>query len=147
MPADGHRALDLLRRARQPGLDDTALVEAIGAICDEFEAYGWRRVQAALRQQGIVANHKRIRRLMREHGLQPRLRRRFVADDRQRPRPADLPRPCQGASPLDGPNQLWVADLTYVAIATGFVYVAVILDAWSRRVDRLRDRPHASTPG
>jgi hypothetical protein len=46
-------------------LDDDALLAAITAICDAFEAYGWRRVRAALRQQGVVANHKRIRRLMR----------------------------------------------------------------------------------
>ena len=59
-------------------LDDTALVEAICAICDEFEAYGWRRVQVALRLQGMVANHKKIKRLMREHDLQPRTRRRFT---------------------------------------------------------------------
>ena len=62
----------------QAHFDDTALVQAIAGICDAFEAYGWRRVRAALRQQGIVVNHKRIRRLMREHGLQPKLRRRFV---------------------------------------------------------------------
>ncbi len=49
------------------------------AIKDEFEAYGWRRMQAALRQQGWVVNHKKIKRLMREHGLNPTLRRRFVA--------------------------------------------------------------------
>ena len=59
--------------------DDTAIVEAIGAICDEFEYYGWRRVRAALRQQGMVVNHKKIKRLMREYDLQPRLRRRYVA--------------------------------------------------------------------
>lgn len=59
--------------------DDTALVEAMHAIQDEFEAYGWRRLQAALRQQGWVVNHKKIKRLMQEHGLHPPLRRRFVA--------------------------------------------------------------------
>jgi transposase InsO family protein len=59
--------------------DDTAIVEAIAAICDEFESYGYRRVSAALRQAGMVVNHKKIRRLMREHDLQPRMRRRFVA--------------------------------------------------------------------
>ena len=59
--------------------DDTAIVKAIGVICDEFEHYGWRRVRAALRQQGIVVNHKKIRRLMREHDLQPRLRRRHAS--------------------------------------------------------------------
>ena len=53
--------------------DDTAIVETIAAICDEFECYGWRRVRAALRQQGMVVNHKKIRRLMREYGLQPKL--------------------------------------------------------------------------
>ena len=52
--------------------DDTAIVEAIAAICDEFERYGYRRVRAALRHQGMVVNHKKISRLMREHDLQPR---------------------------------------------------------------------------
>jgi putative transposase len=55
-------------------LDDTAIVEALSAIRDEFEHYGWRRVQAALRQQGFVVNHKKVKRLMREHDLQPRMR-------------------------------------------------------------------------
>jgi putative transposase len=50
-------------------VDDSALVEAIAAICDAVEAYGWWRVRAALRQRGVVANHKKIRRLMREHDL------------------------------------------------------------------------------
>jgi transposase InsO family protein len=63
----------------QKRADDIAIVEAMFAICDEFESYGYRRVGAALRQQGVVVNHKKIRRLMREHGLQPKARRRFVA--------------------------------------------------------------------
>jgi len=113
--------------------DDTALIAAITAICDEFEAYGWRRVRAALRQQGMIANHKRIRRLMREHGLQPKIRHRFVAttnSDHDGPIFPDL---AKNMAP-NGRDQLWVADLTYVAIPNGFAYVAVILDAWSRRV-------------
>jgi len=114
-------------------LDDTAIVEAIGAICDEFEHYGWRRVRAALRHQGMVVNHKKIKRLMREYDLQPRLRRRYVATtDSDHDEPI-FPNLAADMAP-DGPNQLWVADITYVAIATGFVYLAAILDAWSRRV-------------
>ena len=112
--------------------DDTAIVEAIAAICDEFEFYGWRRVRAELRHRGMIVNHKKIRRLMREHDLQPRRRRRYVAttdSDHDQPiypnRTKDLT--------IDGPNQLWVADITYVAVVEGFAYVAVILDAWSRR--------------
>ena len=113
--------------------DDTAIVEAIGAICDEFEHYGWRRVRAALRQQGMVVNHKKIKRLMREHDLQPRMRRRYVATtDSDHDEPIFL-NPAKDMI-VDGPDQLWVADITYVAILTSFVYVAVILDAWSRRV-------------
>lgn len=60
-------------------VDDTSIVEAMFAICDEFEFYGYRRVGAALRQQGLVINHKKIRRLMRQHDLHPKIRRRFVA--------------------------------------------------------------------
>ena len=50
----------------------------ISAICDEFECYGYRRVGAALRHQGVVVNSKKLRRLMREHDLQPKQRRRYV---------------------------------------------------------------------
>ena len=118
--------------AERAAADDTAIVEAIAAVCDEFEFYGWRRVRAELQHRGLIVNHKKIRRLMREHDLQPRRRRRYVAttdSDHDHPiypnRAKDLT--------IDGPNQLWVADITYVAIREGFAYVAVILDAWSRR--------------
>ena len=113
--------------------DDAEIVAAITAICNEFEAYGYRRVGAELRHQGIAVNSKKVRRLMREHDLQPKRRRRFVAttdSGHKGPIFPDLARD----RIVDGPNQLWVADITYIAIATGFVYLAAILDAWSRRV-------------
>ena len=113
--------------------DEAEIVARIEAICEEFEAYGYRRVGAALRHQGIIVNSKKVRRLMREHNLQPRRRKRFVAttdSDHDGPIFPNLAKDVTA----DGPNQLWVADITYVAIAVGFVYVAVILDAWSRRV-------------
>lgn len=113
--------------------DDTAIVEAIAAICEEFEHYGWRRVRAALRHQGMIVNHKKIRRLMREHDLQPKMRRRFKATtDSDHDEPI-FPNLAKDMAP-DGPNRLWVSDITFVAITTGFVYLAVIIDAWSRRV-------------
>jgi hypothetical protein len=49
--------------------DDTAIVEAIAAICDEFEFYGWRRVRAELRHRGMIVNHKKVRRLMQKSVL------------------------------------------------------------------------------
>ena len=109
------------------------ILARIGAICDDFECYGYRRVGAALRHQGIVVNSKKLRRLMRDHGLQPKQRRRYVAttnSDHGGPIFLDL---AKGIVP-DRPNQLWVADLTYVAIPGGFVYLAAVLDAWSRKV-------------
>jgi len=114
-------------------LDDAEIVNRMQAICDEFEAYGYRRVGAALRHHGVIVNHKKIRRLMREHDLQPKRRRRYVAttdSDHDSPIFPNLARD----KVVDGVNQLWVADLTYIAITGGFVYLAAILDAWSRRV-------------
>jgi putative transposase len=113
--------------------DDTELVAAIIAICDEFETYGYRRVGAELRHRGIVINSKKVRRLMREHDLQPKRRRRFVATTDSNHDGLIFPDLARNRVP-DGPNQVWVADITYIAIAVGFVYMAAILDAWSRRV-------------
>jgi putative transposase len=113
--------------------DDAAIVATMIAICDEFEAYGYRRVGAELRHRGMVINSKKVRRLMREHGLQPKRRRRYVATTDSNHESPIFPDLARGRV-VDGPNQVWVADITYIAIAVGFVYMAAILDAWSRRV-------------
>jgi putative transposase len=113
--------------------NDAEIVATMIAICEEFEVYGYRRVGAELRHRDMIVNSKKVRRLMREHDLQPKRRRRFIAttdSGHDNPIFPDLARD----RVVDGPNQLWVADITYIAIAAGFVYLAVILDAWSRRV-------------
>jgi len=104
-------------------VSDTELVETMAEIAETFEAYGYRRMRAALRHRGLVVNHKKIRRLMREHDLQPKARRRFVATTHSDHDLPIFPNLANGMT-IDGPNQLWVADLTYVAILAGFVYVA-----------------------
>lgn len=112
---------------------DEEIVAEICAITDEFEGYGYRRVDAELRHRGFVVNAKKVRRLMKAHGLNPRRRRRFVrTTDSDHDGPIH-PFVAKGFE-VHGPDQLWVADLTYVAIGAGFVYVALIMDAWSRRV-------------
>ena len=114
-------------------LDAGEVLARIELICDEFECYGYRRVGAALRHQGVVVNSKKLRRLMRENDLQPKRRRRYVVttdSDHAGPLFPDL---AKTVIP-DRPNQLWVADLTYVSIPGGFIYLAAILDAWSRKV-------------
>ena len=70
---------------------------------------------------------------MRKHGLSPKQRRRYVATTDSDHDEPTFPNLAADMAP-DGANQLWVADITYVAIAAGFVYLAAILDAWSRRV-------------
>ena len=92
--------------------DNTAIVEAISAICDEFEHYGWRRVRAALQQQGMVVNHKKIKRLMREHDLQPRMRRRYVATTDSNHSDPIFPNLAKDMT-IDGPNQLWVPEVRH----------------------------------
>jgi putative transposase len=113
--------------------DETALVERMHAIQSEFPAYGYRRITAQLQAESVLVNRKRVARLMRLHGMQVHPRRRHVAttdSDHDNPTFSNL---AKDMAP-NGPDQLWVADLTYIAIATGFIYLAVILDAWSRRV-------------
>ena len=114
-------------------VDDTEIVARIRAICEEFETYGYRRVGAALRHQGVVVNGKKVRRLMREHGLQPRARKRFVVTTNSAHHLPVFPNLARDVVP-EGPNELWTGDITYVAVAARFVYVALVLDAWSRRV-------------
>jgi putative transposase len=118
--------------ASQP-IEEARLVERIKEICAEWPCYGYRRVTAELGATGHLVNHKKVMRLMQEHGLTVRPRRRFVATTDSDHDGPIFPNLAKEVVPV-GPNQLWVADITYIAIAVGFVYLAAILDAWSRRV-------------
>jgi putative transposase len=120
----------------EPGvqpIDEAWLVEQIKAVCAEWPAYGYRRVTAELHEEGCVINHKKVMRLMRENDLTVRPRRRFAATTDSDHDGPIFPNLAKDVVPTTL-NQLWVADITYIAIATGFVYLAAILDAWSRRV-------------
>ena len=103
------------------------------AICDAFKFYGYRRVGDALRQQGSVANHKKFRRLMREHDPCPKIRRRFVATTDSNQDGPIFPNLARDIVPT-GPDQISVSDITFVALPDRFIYVAVVRDAgrgWS----------------
>jgi helix-turn-helix protein len=93
--------------ARDAGASDVAVVAEMKAICDEFEAYGYRRVAAELRHRGMVVNAKKVRRLMREHALNPKRRRRFVATTDSNHNYPVFPDLANNMAPV-GPNQLWV---------------------------------------
>jgi putative transposase len=112
---------------------EAQIVGRIKEICAEWPCYGYRRVTAELQTTGHLVNHKKVMRLMREHGLSVRPRKRFVATTDSDHDGPIFPNLAKDMVPR-GPNELWVADITYIAIAAGFVYLAAILDAWSRRV-------------
>ena len=111
---------------------ETALRAAIEEIALEFPGYGYRRVTHALQRDGWDVNHKRVLRVMREESLLCQLQRRFVVTTVSGHALRTYPNLAAGLSPR-GPDQLWVADLTYIRLPTSFVYLAAILDAWSRR--------------
>ena len=96
-------------------------------------AYGYRRVTHELRRRGLVVNHKRVARVMREHALTPRRIRSWLATTNSDHKQPIYPNLRSSMTP-EGPDELWVADLTYIRLNTGFVFLAVVLDEWSRRV-------------
>ena len=112
---------------------DEGLRAAIAAIRAEFPAYGYRRMTHELRRRGTVVNHKRVARVMRAAGVAAYPRRRFVATTDSGHDEPIYPNLLRDVRPI-GPNQVWVADLTYLRLEREFAFLAVILDAWSRRV-------------
>jgi transposase InsO family protein len=102
-------------------------------IAVESPAYGYRRITAELRHRGFAVNRKRVLRMMREDNLLCVRPRAFVATTDSRHNLPVYPNLAGQMEPT-AINQLWVADITYIRLRTEFVYLAVVLDAFSRRV-------------
>lgn len=119
--------------AKALNLSDSQLVAIIEDIQDELPCYGYRRVTHELQRRGHLVNHKRVARVMRANGLGIKPRKRYVRttdSDHDSPIYPNLYRNVIPARP----DRVWVADFTYIRIAVGFCYLAVILDACSRKV-------------
>jgi transposase InsO family protein len=112
---------------------DMDLRDAIQRIALEFPCYGWRRVTRELPRRGWRVNHKRVRRIMREDNLLCVRKRKFVVTTDSNHTHKVYPNLAREMV-ANGIDQLWVADITYIRLQTEFVYLAVILDAFSRRV-------------
>jgi putative transposase len=129
--------------AQRRHLGDEALLVHIGAVYAENRgAYGWPRIWRQLRRQGIRVGKLRVQRLMQQHGIQARGKRRFrvsTTDSRH-----DLP---IAPNRLDrnfsvaAPNQAWVGDITYIATEEGWLFLAVVIDLFSRKVVGWSMRP------
>ena len=112
---------------------DMELRDAIHRIALEWPSYGRPRITAELRRHGWTVNHKRVRRLLREDNLLCLRKRKFVVTTDSNHGRKVYPN-LAGKMTLTGVDQLWVADITYVRLQEEFVFLAVILDAYSRRV-------------
>jgi transposase InsO family protein len=111
---------------------EVELRDAIEQIILDFPGYGYRRVTHALKRIGWTVNHKRVLRIMREESLLCHLKRHFVhTTDSKHPYPV-YPNLIKGMT-IAAPDAVWVADLTYIRLPSTFVYLAAILDAYSRK--------------
>jgi putative transposase len=116
--------------AVDPDLD---LRDEIQRIALESPSYGWPRITAELERRGWEANHKRVYRIMREDNLLCLRKRKFVVTTNSNHSYPVYPNLAREMT-LTAIDQLWVADITYIRLEVEFVYLAVILDAYSRRV-------------
>jgi len=120
-------------RRREPKQEEVAIRDAIQRLALKDRHCGYRRIGRLLKREGWLVNHKRLLRLMREDNLLSLRRRRFVVT-------TDSDHPWRIYPNLarhvvvNGINQLWVSDITYVRLQREFIYLAIILDVYSRRV-------------
>lgn len=125
---------------------DEALLDRIRRIhAGSGGTYGRPRIRAELAALGIHVSGKRIARLMRAAGLRGVSRRRWITTTRRRERARPAPDLVQRHFHAEAPNRLWVADATYIPTLAGFLYLAVVLDVFSRRIVGWAMAPHLHT--
>lgn len=120
-------------KSKSSHLDDQLLKE-IRRIIEEFPRYGYRRITQQLKREGFKVNHKRIYRLMKNNNLSCKKPKKFRVYTTDSNHAYPIYRNLLTDLEIVKLNQVWVSDITYIRILTGFVYLAVILDAYSRKV-------------
>jgi putative transposase len=120
------------KRSRPPGDRDLKVRDAIQRVALEFPCYGSRRIRFELKRRGYRVNRKRVQRLMRADNLLCLRRRKFVVTTDSNHNLLVYPN-LAATLVVTRINQLWIADITYIRLEVEFVYLAVILDAFSRR--------------
>jgi len=111
---------------------DFAILEAIKDIALDFPSYGYRRITAALRRQGMTVNHKKVYKIMRINGICCSIRRSYRHTTNSNHRLAKYPNLVKNLTP-SRLNQVWHADITYIRFGASFAYLAAIIDGLSRK--------------
>lgn len=125
----------LKRPPSQRSREDAILTDRIRWIhLRSRGTYGSPRIHAELCDEGVRVSRKRVARLMKAAGLQGVSRRKYVRTTVRQAGAHPAPDLVDRDFSADGPNELWVADITYISTWAGFLYLAVVMDAWSRRV-------------
>jgi transposase InsO family protein len=117
----------------QPSADETDLKAALLTLAGQHPTYGYRRMTAMLKRQGYGINHKRVARLMKDLGLvgkQPVKRKRTTNSNHEFQHYPNLAMNLG----IDHPEQVWVADITYIKLQQEFVYLAVLMDVFTRSI-------------
>lgn len=112
--------------------DDLTVLGWMEEVLVDFPTYGYRRLTAELARRGHVLNHKRVQRLLRQHDLARPLRRGVSTTNSQHPY-GRFPNLLGGLAVVR-PEQVWCADITYIALPTQFVYLAIVLDVYTRAI-------------
>jgi len=127
------RRRDILRRRHRS--DEALLVHIRAVYAENRGAYGWPRIWRQLRAQGIRVGKQRVQRLMQQHGIRARGKRRFrIATTDSRHGLAIAPNLLDRNFTVATPNQVWVGDITYIPSDEGWLFLAVVLDLFSRQV-------------
>jgi transposase InsO family protein len=118
---------------KQRAMDETAVCDMIEKIRLTHHTCGYRTLMPYLKQEGLLIGETRLRRIMRENSLQAKVRRAFTRTTNSNHGYRYFPNLIRGKE-VRNLNQVWVADITYIRVLTGFIYLAAIMDLYSRKI-------------
>ena len=129
-----HEHLRRTQTLRRHGSDEALLVHIRAVYAETRGAYGWRRIWRELKQRGVRVGKLRVQQLMQQHGIRARGKRRFRVTTQSRPGLAVAENLLDRQFTVTAPNQVWAGDITYIDTNEGWLYLAVVLDLFSRQV-------------
>jgi len=123
-----------VKNNRNKEQQEAIIKDRIKEISYQHPYYGYRRMTAQLKRENITINHKRVLRMMREMGIQAKIKLRYVRTTNSKYHNQVYPTNLIKDFITTGINQVWCSDITYISILSGFVYLAIIIDIYSRKI-------------